>query len=643
MTVPMGHRFWPSFAILFLLWIVVYIPGLVQPSLFDDADSAHAEAAREMLTRHDWVTLHENGIRYLEKAPLPYWAMAASFRLFGITEWTARLAQALSVFALLVLLFQIGRKFLSPEAGFWAAVVGATSFGPYLFTRVLIPDLIVGLWLALGFYFFLLGWQEQQPSRLSCWGLAATVALNVLTKSLIGLAFPCAIIIIFLFLVGDLRHLRKMRLVSSTVVFIAIAAPWHILAALGNPAAGQSKGFLWFYFVNEQFLRYLGKRYPMDYGKVPLLLFWGLLLVWLLPWSAFLPQALRQVRFRLREIGDRRDISQAAMLLFFVWASVIFVFFSFSTRQEYYVAPALPALALLIGIWLAHESQASAEGTPVRSGVTSALVLFLLGLLISAITLALAVLSRTPPPGVGLAELLKKNPDVYVLSLGHLLDLTGDAMGLFRRPLVGTGLAFLIGTGLNWFWRARGTPGKANWALTLMMCVFIYCAHVALGVFAPVLGSKPLATAIQSEFRPGDAIVSDGEYANTSSINFYTREQMLILNGRINGLWYGSLFPDAPPIFLDDAQFARVWAGPSRVYFVTGSNERRAYLEKISPVYQLAEAGGKFVFTNRPATPVPVYPAATSATPAQTRTTPAQRATLISSPKMYFAPRVPTT
>jgi 4-amino-4-deoxy-L-arabinose transferase-like glycosyltransferase len=103
----------------------------------------------------------------------------------------------------------------------------------------------------------------------------------------------------------------------------------------------------------------------MDYGKVPPLLFWGLLLVWLLPWSAFLPQALRQVRFRLREIGDRRDVSQAAALLFFAWAAVILVFFSFSTRQEYYVAPVLPALALLIGIWLAHESQASAEGTPV--------------------------------------------------------------------------------------------------------------------------------------------------------------------------------------------------------------------------------------------------------------------------------------
>lgn len=643
MTVPSGQRFWPSVAVLFALWVVVYVPGLFQPSLFDDADSAHAEAAREMLTRHDWVTLHQDGIRYLEKAPLPYWVMAVSFRLFGITEWTARLTQGFSVLVLLLVLFQIGRKYLSPEAGFWAAVVTATSFGPYLFTRILIPDVMVGLWLSLGIYFFLLGWQAQQPSRFACWGLAASVALNVLTKSLIGLVFPCAIILVFLFLMGDLRHLRKMRLFSSSVVFLVIAAPWHVLAALRNPPAGQSKGFLWFYFVNEQFLRYLGKRYPMDYGKVPLLLFWGLLLIWLLPWSAFLPQALKQVRFRLREMSDRRDVSQAAALLFFIWTAVILVFFSFSTRQEYYVAPALPALALLLGIWLDRESRMSGEGAPARSSMIPAIVLLIFGLLISAATLALAILSRTPRPGVDLADLLNKNPDVYVLSLGHFLDLTGEAMGLFRWPLAGTGIAFLFGTGLNWLWRGRNAPRKANWALMLMMCVFIYCAHVALGAFAPVLGSKPLATAILHELKPGDLIISDGEYANASSINFYTREQMLILNGRINGLWYGSLFPDAPQIFLDDAQFAKLWKGNNCVFFVTGNSERRATLEKIAPVYSLAQAGGKFVFINRPVKPSPVQPAATRATPAQTSTTPAHRATLTSSPKIYFAPKVPTT
>jgi len=196
---------------------------------------------------------------------------------------------------------------------------------------------------------------------------------------------------------------------------------------------------------------------------------------------------------------------------------------------------------------------------------------------------------------------------------------------------------------LNWFWRRRNAPGKANWSLTLMMCAFIYCAHTALGVFAPVLGSKPLATAILRDLQRGDLIVSDGEYANASSINFYTREQMLILNGRINGLWYGSLFPDAPQIFLDDTQFAKIWAGTSRVFFVTGSGERRATLEKIAPAYLLAQAGGKFVFTNRAVTSSFSQPAATSATPAQTSTTPAQRATLTSSPKIYFAPKVPTT
>jgi len=605
MMLPVGQRLWPSLAAMVILWMAIFGPGLFQPSLFDDADGAHAEAGREMLTLDDWVTLHENGIRYLEKAPLPYWAMAISFRLFDVSEWSARLAQGLGVLLLAILLVAMGRKFLSPEAGFWAGVVVVTSFGPYLFTRILIPDLLVGLWIGLGLGFFLQGWQQEWPSVLPCWGLAATVALNVLTKGLIGLVFPCAIILVFLLLVGDLRHLLKMRLISSTLVFLLIAAPWHVLAALRNPPAGQAKGFLWFYFVNEQFLRYLGKRYPADYGTFPLVLFWGMIFVWLLPWSAFLPQALRQVRLRLLKSAELRRSREAALLLFFVWAAVILLFFSFSTRQEYYLAPALPALALLLGSWLAQESQSSYGAEPARSGRISATVFLVVGVVISAVTFTLALISHPPAPGMDLADLLSKNASAYVLSLGHFLDLTGGAMSLFRGPLIGTALAFLIGSSLNWFLRRRGSPRGANWALALMMCVFIECAHVALGVFAPVLGSKPLALAIEREYQSGEQIVCDGEYANASSVNFYTGKQMLIFNGRINGLWYGSLFPDAAPIFLEDGQLASMWAGPGKIYFVTGHDDRRAYLEKIAPVYELARAGGKLVFTNRaePRTP----------------------------------------
>jgi 4-amino-4-deoxy-L-arabinose transferase-like glycosyltransferase len=582
-----------------ILWSCIYGPGLFRPSLFDDADSAHAEAGREMLILHDWVTLHENGIRYLEKAPLPYWAMAISFKLFGIAEWTARLPQGLTVLLLAFLLLKMGRAFLSDDAGFWAAVVSITSVGPYLFTRITIPDLLVGLWIGLSLYFFFQGWRSGNPSLLACWGLAVGIALNVLTKGLIGIVFPWAIIFAFLLMVGELRHLLKMRLVSSTFVFLAVAAPWHWLAAMRNPPAGQAKGFLWFYFINEHFLRYIGKRYPVDYGTFPLALFWGMILVWLLPWSSFLPQATRRVRLRLLNTAERRTSPEAALLLFFVWAVVILLFFSFSTRQEYYLAPALPGICLLLGHWLALESQAQYGEDIARSGRISATVFLVIGLIIAALTCALAVISHPPARGVGLADLLNKNPDAYVLSLGHFLDLTGSAMSLFRGPLIGTALAFFLGSGLNWIFRRRGQLRAANWTLALMMVLFVECAHVALGVFAPVLGSKPLATAIQAQLQPGEQIICDGEYANASSVNFYTGRQMLIFNGRINGLWYGSLFPDAAPIFINDADLARSWGGATRLYLVTGSDKRRASLEKLGPVKEIARAGGKFVFSNR--------------------------------------------
>ena len=595
-----GQRTWSSLVILTLLWLAVYGPGLFTPPLQDDVDASHADAGRDILVRHDWVTLHENGIRYLEKAPLPYWGVALGIKLFGVSTWTARLSLHLSVLLLAFLLYFFGRRFLTPQSGFWAAVVFLATTGPYLFTRIMIPDVMVGLWIGIALYLFLDGWQSEKPTMLSCWGIAVAIALNVLTKGLIGIVFPCAIMFLFLLLAHGLRHILKMHLFSSTLVFLLIAAPWHVLAARANPPAGQAKGFLWFYFVNEQFLRYLGKRYPVDYDTVPLLLFYGLILLWFLPWSSFLPQALAQVRFRLPRIAGVRRSPEAALLLFFLWPAVILLFFSFSTRQEYYLAPGLPGLALLIGHWMTQEAEAPIGSPIARAGRRSATVLLVFGLLIAGITGALALKTHAPTPGTELFDLLNKNPDLYALSLGHMLDLTGDAMSFFRGPLIGTALAFFFGTLLNWFFRRRSKTHAANWALAAMMIAFIECAHISLGVFYPILGSKQFAVAIQQHLQPGEHIVYDGEYANASSVRYYTGQQILVLNGRINGLWYGSLFPDSPDIFLDDARFAQLWAGPNRVYFITHDEKKLHTLAPVAPAYELTHAGGRYVLTNRP-------------------------------------------
>src|ERR1041385_5630500 len=220
-----------SFAIVFLLWCAIYLAGIFSPALLDDVDTIHAEAAREMVQRHDWVTLYTDGIRYLEKAPLMYWGTAISYKLFGASEWSTRLPLMLGVLALLLVTYSLGKRAYSERAGLYAAVVLCTCLGPYIFMRFQIPDIIVGLWMALSAFFFLGSLEQERPSRWVCWGFAATCALNVLTKSLIGLVFPLGAIFLYLLVTGNLRHILKLRLLSSMLVFLAIAAPWHVWAA----------------------------------------------------------------------------------------------------------------------------------------------------------------------------------------------------------------------------------------------------------------------------------------------------------------------------------------------------------------------------------------------------------------------------
>ena len=582
-------------ALVVLLWLVLYLPGLWTPPLLDDADSVHAEAAREMMLRHDWSTPYVNGLRYLEKAPLLYWGMAASYELFGATDWAARLPLALGVLALLLATYAIGRRHFDEAAGLYAALALGLSFGPYIYTRILIPDILVALWLTLGLHCFLLGLapaagaesvaaypshsrcriplEQPRPSLLACWGLAVTAALNVLTKGLIGVVFPAVIIIAYLALTRNLRHLLRMRLASSFAIFLAVAAPWHIIAGLRNPPAGDARGFLWFYFVNEQFLRYINQRFPRDYDTVPLLLFWALAFLFLLPWSAFLFKALASVPHRWSQLPllDRRG---RALLLWAIAAVVVMGFFSFSSRQEYYVLPILPALTLILGAWLSREQHSPAESPLRRDGKRIALVSFIVSVPLALSAWGLLWFSQWVPPHSELADLLTRNPSEYALSFGHIFDLTPRAMGMFRPELLLIGAALFGGTLASWLLRRRNRPAVANAALAIMMLVSLQCVHTALVTFAPILSSRTLSDAVASCYHSGDVIVVNGAYEDASTLNFYGHLPLHVLNSRENGdLYFGSLFPDSPAVFEDDASFARLWQGASRVFVFTGQSE----------------------------------------------------------------------
>jgi 4-amino-4-deoxy-L-arabinose transferase-like glycosyltransferase len=597
---PFAKLYRTPFAVaaLIALWAVIYLSGLSHPALLDDVDTVHAEAAREMVLRHDWVTLYANGVRYLEKAPLMYWSVATSYTLFGVSEWSTRFPLMLFVLATILSTYGLGRWAFGAEGGLDSAVVLATALGPFLFTRFLIPDVAVGLWLTLTFWLFLVSLQQEKPERWTCWGLAALCALNVLTKGLIGLVFPVGAIGLYLILTGNLRHLLRLRLVSSTIVFLAVAAPWHILAAMRNPPQGNVRGFLWFYFVNEHILRFLNKRVPRDYDTVPLLLFWALLVLWLLPWTVFIPQSLQEIPRRWRELRAGMTRRQQSYLLFFLWNLVIVGFFSLSTRQEYYTIPAIPGLALMVGGWLQRESDSPAESPERRAGRISSAVLVAVGVIIAIAGFALLIFSKAPAPGTDLTDLLKKNPQDYALSFGHFLDLTPQAMGAFRVPLFGFSLAFLLGSFANWMFRRRKQTGAGNISLAVMAVVLLACVRIAFGIFSPIISSKDLAMAIREQYKPGDQVVVTGLYENASTLNFYTGIPLRSLHVPGGNMWYGAQFPGAPRVWETEDSFVQLWDSGSRIFLWSDQDNPKA-LRGLSS-FVIAQRGGKTIFSNQP-------------------------------------------
>ena len=561
----------------------------------DDVDAVQAQIARNMLTSRDWVTARLDGVVYLEKAPLVYWTIAASYVVFGVHDWASRIPIALSAIGLCWLTMAFGAWAFGKREGFYAGLCMSTCIGLFLFTRVLIPDVMLTFTVALSMWAFLRALDEEEAHpRLWAFVLAVNLGIGLLLKSLIGVLFPVAAGMIYLWINRQLFSAatwRRLHPISGTVIILLIAAPWHVLATLRNPpyfaftlhsGPGQYHGFFWFFFINEQLLRFLNLRYPRDYNTVPRLYFWLLHLVWLFPWSVYLP-AVANLSFRPADRASR------TRLLALCWAGFMLVFFTFSTTQEYYTMPCYPALALLLGSAMMTESKWIRRGTGALSAIAACA---------GVVTLTLFVLSRKFPAPGDISQALSPHPGAYKLSLGHMQDLTLASFAYLRTPLLVAAIAFCAGAIA--VWRFRGQ--RSFLAAALMMILFFHAARLAMAVFDPYLSSRPLAEAINKA--PEGTLVVDHHYYTFSSIFFYTGRTALLRNGRFFNLEYGAYAPGAPDVFIDNGHFKALWLKPERAYIVA-SDGAVAGLESLVGAEHLnvvLASGGKVVFTNRPLT-----------------------------------------
>ena len=561
----------------------------------DDVDAVQAQIARNMLASSDWVTARLNGVAYLEKSPLIYWMMAASYRVFGVRDWAARLPLALAVILLCWVTYRFARwAFDSDDAGAFSGLALASCVGLFLFTRILIPDATLTLTITGAVWAWL---RLLEPRERPDWRwptlLGACLGCGLLLKGLIAVVFPVLTALVYMAITRQLfsgAAWKRLQPALFVIVALVIAAPWHVLATVRNPphfafslhsGPGEYRGFFWFYFFNEHLLRFLNLRYPRDYNTVPRLWFWLFNLVWLFPWSVYLPAAAKLSYAQNSRAGRVR-------LMALCWIGVVMVFFTFSTTQEYYSMPIYPAVALLIGSAMTSEGPWVRRGTRILLGIFAALFV--------VIAVLLAMVWRVPATG-NISEALSQNPEMYTLSLGHMTDLTVKSFAYLKLPLAMAALAF-AGGALGLFWSRSVT--RAALVTAAAMIIFVQAARIAMVRLDAYFGSYPLAQALEQN--PRGQLIEGNAYYAFSSVFFYTNRTALLWNGRVNNLEYGSYAPNAPDVFINDNRFVSLWNSSSRSYLLVYGTEMKHLDDLVGRprLHVVKENAGNYLLTNQP-------------------------------------------
>ncbi|HTU02730.1 MAG TPA: glycosyltransferase family 39 protein [Candidatus Sulfotelmatobacter sp.] len=539
-------------------------------SFLDQGEGIYGTIPAEMLACGDWILPHFNGLPYLEKPPLYFWLTAATLALGLSAEWAARLWSALPALGSVLLTWRLGARLYGREAGRLAGVALATCAGFALHARRASPDLLMVFCLTLAFYGFVRG-LDRPPGRGRFVLLYLGIGLGLMTKGLIGLLFPLLILGIWLAWTGKLR-LRELNLGWGAAIIGLVALPWHAAVAWRSP------GHLWFYFVDNQVLRFLNHRgFLEDDVPISTLGFLVVSFLFFFPWSVFL--------FARREKGAPVEGRLPA-----IWAVVVIGFFALTrSKLEYYALPAFPALALLAGgAWAARRDVG-------RWLLLGAIGSGLVGLW--AVWLGQGI--TAPQVLRGLAEL-----NVYYRILYEQgLPLPFASPEPFGCLLEGLGLALLAGwTAAVICWR-RGRPHGSFAALGFTAAGIAALIAQLLLLIEPHHSAKSVAAAILERGGRDQIVVHEGSLEYSGALPLYIGRPVLLLDGRRGDLEFASRLPEAAGVFLDRAAFVRLWQGDRQVFLVTQRPLATSVVAVLPPgiVHDAGLYGARHLFSNRPA------------------------------------------
>lgn len=614
-SAPTARRpgFWRrDLLLLALIFGALYFFRLGSYPLSNPDEGRNAEVPREMLVTGEWVTPRLDGVVYFEKPPLMYWVTAVFERTFGLNEWAVRAVPALFAIIGILLTYAAARGLYDRTTGWLSAVILGTSVLWFVIGHIPILDIAVSVFMAATLFCFLLAVREPPGSRRRWFfmGLYASAALATLTKGLMGFLVTGAVMFLWLLIFKQWKRLRPMYLPSGVALFLVIALPWHVLAALRNPN--------WFhrYIIYEHFLRFLT---PVASRPGPWHYFIWVVIGGLIPWTGFAAVGARDA---VRGGWGRRQENVDGWFLL-TWAGFIFLFFSAShSKLAPYILPIFPALAVLAGRWIARALALADAPTaaanrpnpgPLAGGTGAAAT-------IAAAPGAATELTATDERA-RTARGLRLAFGVFsflcgLLALALVVVIVRPALvkmdptqALALRPAaIVLALTLLAGSVLAPRLALRRSLRAGIVAMALMMGVF----YGALEFAAPHLskpGTKELALYLKAHARPGDQIFTCYDFYQ--DLTFYSQHLVGVVGSNHAEL---ELDEDAPARasgrFISQAQLRREWTGPGRIFLVVQKQKlqqvRQGYADAMAKWHRaVAEArkpGGK------PAGPEPACP-----------------------------------